>query len=162
MTKDEILLIFKKFLNKIFVLLFSHQLCLTLLWPHGLQPARLLGPWNSTGKILEWVAISFSRGSSQPRDWICVSCIGRQILYHWATWEASTKLVYLSILSKRDHTLQRTAAEEPGDVLVRKCSISGGQWEAFLVGGAEPELRSPMESTSLWRMLSHVLSTQIW
>ena len=28
------------------------------------------------------------RGYSQPRDWTCVSCIGRQILYHWATWEA--------------------------------------------------------------------------
>ena len=26
-------------------------------------------------KILEWVAISFSRGSSKPRDWIWVSCI---------------------------------------------------------------------------------------
>ena len=25
-------------------------------------------------RILEWVAISFSRKSSQPRDWICVSC----------------------------------------------------------------------------------------
>ena len=33
------------------------------------------------GKILEWVAISFSRGSSQLRDQTCVSCIGRQILY---------------------------------------------------------------------------------
>ena len=27
-------------------------------------------------RILEWVVISFSRGSSQPRDQICVSCIG--------------------------------------------------------------------------------------
>ena len=41
--------------------------------------------------IPEWVAISFSKGSSQPRDgtrisW--VSCIGRRVLYHWATWEA--------------------------------------------------------------------------
>ena len=26
-------------------------------------------------RILEWVAISFSRGSFQSRDWICVSCI---------------------------------------------------------------------------------------
>ena len=26
-------------------------------------------------RILEWVAISFSRGSSWPRDWICVSCL---------------------------------------------------------------------------------------
>ena len=36
-------------------------------------------------RILEWVAISFSRGSSQPRDRSCVSCvsgIGRQVLYH--------------------------------------------------------------------------------
>ena len=31
-------------------------------------------------KILKWVAISYSRGSSQPRNWTCVSCVGRQIL----------------------------------------------------------------------------------
>ena len=34
--------------------------------------------------ILEWVAISFSRGSSQPGEWTCVSCVcctGRRILY---------------------------------------------------------------------------------
>ena len=28
-------------------------------------------------RILEWVAISFSRGSSQPRDWTLISYIGR-------------------------------------------------------------------------------------
>ena len=34
--------------------------------------------------VMEWVATSFSRGSSLPRDQIhisYVSCIGRQILY---------------------------------------------------------------------------------
>ena len=38
-----------------------------------------------SGVLLEWVAISSSRGSSQPRDWThisWVSCIGRWILYH--------------------------------------------------------------------------------
>ena len=30
--------------------------------------------------MLEWVAVSSSRGSSQPRDQICVSCI---YLLHW-------------------------------------------------------------------------------
>ena len=45
---------------------------------HGIFQAR----------ILEWVAISFSRGSSPPRDRTQVSCIGRRILYHWATREA--------------------------------------------------------------------------
>ena len=45
---------------------------------HGILQARLL----------EWEAISFSRGSSQPRDQIQVSCISRQILYHSTTREA--------------------------------------------------------------------------
>jgi len=46
---------------------------------HGIFQAR----------ILEWVAISYSRGSSRPRDWTqvsCVSCIGRWIVYHCTTW----------------------------------------------------------------------------
>ena len=41
--------------------------------------------------ILEWLAISVSRGSSQPRDWTYVSflsCIVRQILFHCTIWEA--------------------------------------------------------------------------
>ena len=41
-------------------------------------------------RILEWVAISSSRGFSWPRVGICISfisCIGRQILYHCTTWE---------------------------------------------------------------------------
>ena len=47
---------------------------------HGILQARILG----------WVAISSSRGSSWPRDWTqvsCISCTGRWILYHWVTWE---------------------------------------------------------------------------
>ena len=53
---------------------------------HGIFQAR----------ILEWVAISSSRGSSQCRVWIhiCVSWIDRRILYHWATWEALLVLMY--------------------------------------------------------------------
>ena len=39
-------------------------------------------------RILEWVAISSSRGYSRPRDWTHVSCIGRWILYQWVTREA--------------------------------------------------------------------------
>ena len=38
----------------------------------------------SQARILKWVAISFSRGSSQPRDQTHVSCIGRWIMYRWA------------------------------------------------------------------------------
>ena len=31
--------------------------------------------------VLEWIAISFSRGSSQPRDWTQVSSIVDRLLY---------------------------------------------------------------------------------
>ena len=39
---------------------------------HGILQAR----------TLEYVTISYSRGSSQPRDGTHISCTGRQILYH--------------------------------------------------------------------------------
>ena len=39
-------------------------------------------------RILKRVAISFSRGSSWPKDQTHASCIGRQTLYHSTTWEA--------------------------------------------------------------------------
>ena len=42
----------------------------------------------SLARILQRVAISSSRGSSQPRGWIHISCLGKRILYHWATWKA--------------------------------------------------------------------------
>ena len=42
---------------------------------HGISQARML----------EWVVLSSSRRSSRPRDRTHVSCIGRQIVYHWAT-----------------------------------------------------------------------------
>ena len=52
---------------------------------HGISQAR----------ILEWVAIFFSRGSSEPRDWACVS----YVLYCWATREAPGSMVVLSLIS---------------------------------------------------------------
>ena len=36
-------------------------------------------------RVLEWVAISFSRRSSRPRDWTWVSCIAGRFFTLWAT-----------------------------------------------------------------------------
>ena len=55
------------------------------LQPHRLKPARLLCPWISQARILAWVVIPFSRGSSRPGDqtrFSGVSCTGRRILNH--------------------------------------------------------------------------------
>ena len=61
------------------MLLFRHWVASVALWPHRLSPTRLFCPWDSPGKNtcqpkMQWVAISFSRGSSRPRDWPWVSC----------------------------------------------------------------------------------------
>ena len=51
----------------------------------------------SQARILEWVAISSSKGSFWIRDQTLVSCIGKWILYHWATWEAPPLHVLLKL-----------------------------------------------------------------
>ena len=63
------------------------QSCLTLCDPmdsnlpgssiHGIPQAR----------IVEWAAISFSRGSSPPRDPTQISCIAGRFFTIWATQE---------------------------------------------------------------------------
>ena len=62
--------------------------CLTLCDLMDCSPPDTSVHWISQARILEWVAISFSRGSSPPRDQTHVSCTRRQIHYHWATREA--------------------------------------------------------------------------
>ena len=70
------------------------KLCLTLCYliDHSLSEFSVHG--ISQARILEWVAISFCRGSSQPRDQAYVSCIGRRrILYCWVTRKAQERKV---------------------------------------------------------------------
>ena len=43
---------------------------------HGISPGKNTGV-EKKKRILDWVAISFSRGYSQPRDRTWVPCIGR-------------------------------------------------------------------------------------
>ena len=65
---------------------------------HGIFQARML----------EWVAISFSRGSSWPRDRTRVSCIAGR---HFTIWDTRKPKIYMSM----DHTthgiLQATTLE---------------------------------------------------
>ena len=74
------------------------QACLTL-W----DPTNCSLPGSSVygilqARMLEWVAIPFSRGFSWPRNWTWVSCIAGNFFTIWATSEASN-VVYL-ILNK--------------------------------------------------------------
>ena len=76
-------------------------------------------------RILERVAISFSRGSSWPRDWTCVSwvsCNDRWILYHCATWEALF-----------DNSCSKTGERRYLVVVLILCVSDEGCWASFHV-----------------------------
>ena len=79
------------------------QLCLTLCntMDCSLPCSSVHGIFQA--RILEWVAISFSSGSFQPRDRTQVSHIAGRLLTIWATREVMTNLD--STLKSRDITL---------------------------------------------------------
>ena len=63
----------------------SLQSCLTLCTPLGCRPSGSSVHGILKARIMNWVAIPFSRVSSQPKDQTrgsYVSCIGRRVLYH--------------------------------------------------------------------------------
>ena len=68
--------------------------------PHRRQPTRLPCTWNFQARTLAWVAISFSRGSSQSQGSnphpLCL-LHHRWILYHWAKWEAPIFIIRFPI-----------------------------------------------------------------
>ena len=82
------------------------QPCVTLYDPRDYIPPGSSVHGIPQARILEWVAIFYSRGSSQSRDWTCISCTGRPILYHWVTWDAPGD-IYFSLTQKDfDYLLQ--------------------------------------------------------
>ena len=66
-------------------------------------------------RILDWVAISYPRGSSQLRDQMhisCVSCTGSWILYHFDAWETCLS-VYLTLFFTLCNTLSLLSVPFP-------------------------------------------------
>ena len=64
------------------------QSCPTLCNPMFCSPPGSSAHGVLQARILEWVATSFSRGSSRPRDLTQVSCIADRFFTSWATREA--------------------------------------------------------------------------
>ena len=73
------------------VTVYGAQSCPTLATPMDYSPPGPFVRGIIQARILEWVAISFSKRSSWPRDQTHItftSCIDRRILYDFATWVA--------------------------------------------------------------------------
>ena len=96
------------------------QSCLTLYNSMDCSPAGSSVHRIFQARVLEWVAIPFSRGSSQPRDRTQVSCIVSRFFTIWATREViilptthngTNKapvifVIYITHISKRDPKIQ--------------------------------------------------------
>ena len=69
------------------------KLCPSLLQPHGLQPARLLCPWDSPGKNTGVGCHALLQGifPSQGLNPCLLPC--RWILNHWASWDAIAPII---------------------------------------------------------------------
>ena len=72
------------------------QSCLTLCNPMDCSLQGSSVHWIFQARVLEWVSISFSRGSSWPRDQNQVSCIAGRHFTIWATWEDIVGILLLS------------------------------------------------------------------
>ena len=68
------------------------QLCLTLCDSMDCSLLGSIAHGILQARILEWVAITFSRRSSQPKDWTQVSHIAGRFFTFWATREAHGSL----------------------------------------------------------------------
>ena len=82
---------------------FSHVQLFVTLWTIARQAPLSMKILQSG--ILEWVAMPSSRVSSLLRDWTqvsYVSCIGRQVLYHWHHLGSPRQLLRLVFITNYD------------------------------------------------------------
>ena len=112
------------------------QSCPTLCDPMDCSPPGSSVQGSSEARMLEWVAISFSRGSSPLRDWTQVSWTAGQILYHLShkgspmKWFSSVQFSRSVVLdSLRPHGLQHARLPCPSPtprIYSNSCPLS--QW----------------------------------
>ena len=92
--------------------------CQTL-WPHKLQPAWLLYLWNFPSKNTA-VGCHFLLQEIFPtQDWTLVPCIGKLIVYHWATLASNLiPVLERSPGEGNSYTLQYSGLENSIDCIV--------------------------------------------
>ena len=85
----------RKFISSVLRVCSVTQSCPTLCNSMDCSLPGSSAHWIFPARILEWVAISSSRVSSRFKDQTYASCLGRQILYYWATREAQFHFTYV-------------------------------------------------------------------
>ena len=94
------------------------------LWPHGLQPIRLLSPWNSLGKNIGVGCHSLLQGIFPTQGLKAGPLHSRQILYHLSLhgskrWHGSVYFVTFPIENLRNKPLNKRIA-----IFIRVCILT--------------------------------------
>ena len=110
------------------------QSCLSLCDPMDYSPTGSSVHGILQARILEWVAISFSRESSWSRDWTWLSCVAGRFFTIWGTREAQclNSIVYFSLSKKKSHLMRRVDSLEKTD--------AGRDWGQEEKGTTEDEM----------------------
>ena len=114
-------------------------------------------------RILEWVAIQSSRGSSQTRDQTQVSCIAGRFFTIWATREAilvvlnSYRSFTLSFINSGTPQWDPTLCQALGEVLNPAVREACAPWGSYPNGGdkggnrySRQEERGQQDNLRLW------------
>ena len=142
------------------------QSCLTLCNPMDCSPpgSTVLGILQA--RILEWLAISLSRGSSWPRAWTWVSCIAGRFFTIWVTREALLLLLPLLLLSRFSHVwllttpwrLQPTRLLRPWDFPGKS---TGGGCHRLLQGKPYTDLKKNLAWSTCFNLSPHYFQSHI-
>ena len=110
--------------------------------------------WILQARILEWVAMTSSRGSSRPRDGThasYVSCIGRWVLYHNCRLGSPTTIyTKLRWLSGKESACNAGAVGGTGSISGSGRSLGGGHSNPLQYSCLE----NPMDREA-WRATVH-------
>ena len=118
--------------------IFSHVCMLSRVWlfcdPMNYSPPSFSVHGIFQARILAWVAISFSRGSFQPRDQTQVSCIADRFFTSWATSKAQDNITKKQKKKKiTASSFILTSLPENFPLLAIWCAMSGADALAMVL-----------------------------
>ena len=107
------------------------QLCLTLCNPMDCSPPGFSVYGIVQARILEWIAIPFSRGTSQPRDRTLVSCIVGRFFTVWATGKSTYLYTHTFYIDGNMHLILVCLLSSYSVIYTRGCSLSDQKLSAL-------------------------------
>ena len=151
------------FVNKTAAAAKPLQSCPTLCDPHRWQPTRLLCPWDSPGRILEWVAISFSNAWKWKVKVKSLSRIQLLATTWTAAYQAPTSMGFsrqeywlLLLLSRFSHVRLCATPETAAHQALLSLGFSRQEpWSGLPVP-------SPMHENEKWKWSRSVVSDSQW